>query len=192
MCIRDRFGDLRVWDNTALEQITLQGVAISARCLLPIVQGGADADVARAILETKPAGIGTCGGSEQVVTHAHGRTTIVRFARVTLVPIALNIRLRLGAGFPSNGITFIKRRCAAWVSGDYAALEGRFETSGLEIGERLDVRRLLTPIQSVPGHQVIEYTVTLREGGGPLPDLPLLTQRYTLRPEDVTVGLSAG
>ena len=162
--------DARVVDNTTNDDITVQGTVINARCILTVVQGGADADIARAILDTKPAGVGTCGAVQRTVKHAQGMGTAVRFGRITLDSIALNISIRTRMDFPPDGITLIKQRCAAWVAGDYTAIEGRFETSGLGIGERLDVQRLLTPIQSVPGHEVVSYAVTLKEGGGEVSD----------------------
>ena len=161
----DGVEDAIVYENDTDSDVTLQELTITARSILAIVQGGTDADVGRAILETKPVGIPTSGTESVGVLHAQGQTTTIQFSRVMLVPLSVDATIAVGDAFPSDGVTLIKQRCAQWIAGIFSALPGYFDKTGQGIGESLDVRRLDTPILSVPGHRIADGPTALLKAG---------------------------
>ena len=178
--------DCRVEDNDTAATITIQTLDIAARSVLVVVDGGSEADIGAAIFRSKPAGTPTVGGTSVQVPHAQGRTRAVNYTKVVAAPIAIEVTIRTVSGFPSDGLTLIPQRCVEWVAGEFIAVPGTFDTGGLAIGETLDTMRVLTPINSVPGHQVTALDVTL-ESGGTLPTVLALNNRHTLAVADVTV-----
>ena len=152
--------DCRVVDNQTSSTVTRQNIAIAANSILAIVQGGANADVAAALFASKTGGIPTIGDVSVSVPHAQGETTAVRFRRVASVPLALSVSITIGPGFANNGADLIRARLVQWFTGEFLALGGQFETAGAQIGQAVDQMRLLTPIQSVPGHVVTSYSLT--------------------------------
>ena len=182
--------DCRVEANSTASSVTKQAVDVPANSILIIVEGGASEDIADAIFSSKTGGIPTVGAVVVSVPHAQGQTESVRFQRVESVPLTLTIEITIGPDFANNGVETMRNRCVNWFNGEFMSLGGRFETAGVQIGLTVDQMRLLTPIQSVPGHVVTAYTLTVKSGGGALPTLPDLDQRYTIVPADITVNLS--
>ena len=80
---------------------------------------------------------------------------------------------------------------ADWFAGRWHSGGEDFDTSGVGIGESLDANRLLSPIQSVPGHEVNWIKATRQsdesEGGE-----TLLTERLTVAATDVAVNILQG
>ena len=181
--------DARVVDNDSRSDVTVQSIALPAGSVLSIVEGGADSDVAEAILRSKSVGISTVGTQSVVVAHANFQQTTVNFMRVENEPISVSVTSVTNDRFPTDGEALMKQRLVDWVGGDFQERAGYFETEGLRIGETLDVQRLLTPIQSVPGHIVTDYEATL-QNGSVLPTEQTLNKRYTLAYSDVTVMIS--
>lgn len=175
-----------VRDNPTNAAVTTQGVSIAARSIMAIARGGADADVAAAIAATKPAGQPTVGGESVNVPHAQGPDIPISFQRVTAVPLAVTVSTSPGMGFPPDGLARIRANLLAWFAGTWdVPRSGSFDTSGLQIGESLDVNRLRTPINAVAGHTIQTLTVT-RTGGAAL-GTPNLDQLFTLATGDVTL-----
>ena len=148
-----------VYDNDTGSSVTVRGVAIAAHSFITIVKGGADADVAQAILDNKTAGIGTVGSTTITVTHPQGHTLDIKFQRLVDIPLTVAITIDTGAGFPSDGILQVRERVEDWAAGTLEIVPGQFDPSGLSIGESLDLRRLLTPVNSVPGHTITDVRV---------------------------------
>ena len=181
--------DAEVYDNDTTSDTTVQGVDIPAGHILAIVDGGADGDVAEAIFRSKSAGVPTVGNVTVSVPHSHFQITDVNFMRAEDVRVLLSVTSVTNDRFPTNGVALIRQRLVDWFAGDFEELAGHFEIDGIRIGETLDQQRLLTPIQSVPGHIVADYSVTL-ENGNALPSEQVLNMRYTLAYADVTVSIS--
>ena len=184
----DGVTDVLARDNTTNSDETVQTVTIDARSFLVIAEGGTDDDVAAAIERTKPPGTPMTGAVTVNVPHPSGdHSTPIKFSRVTAVPLAVTITTTIGLGFPGDGSNEIIRRVAAWAAGTWTAGEGLFDTTGIKIGESLDQRRLLSPIQSVPGHTVTSVDVTVKSGGGAV-GTPALNERFTIAEADVTIA----
>ena len=177
----------RVIENATTAAVTTQNVAVAARSILIIVHGGADAEIGAAILRSKPAGVPTVGTTSVDVPHAQGQTTTIKFTRVATVALKVKVSTVLHADFPANGIPLMRQRVAAWAVGTLELAPGTFDRSGLDIGEALDQHRLLTPINSVPGHTVSSLTVTQQDDSA-LPTVDAHTL-FTIAEEDVDISI---
>ena len=177
----------KVLENDTASSDTIQGLTVAANSIMAIVEGGTDADVALALYLAKGSA-GTSGAVSQNVTR-RGLTETVNFQRVTLQPLQVAITITLLPGFPGDGVNQIRQRVTDWVSGEWSSGPGDFDTEGLPIGELLDVNRIYSPINSVPGHRVTTLAVALR-GGGAFPGSINGNIRQTLAYADVTVMVS--
>ena len=152
--------DVLARENDTSAAVTVQGKTIGGHAICVVVKGGADADVAAAIARSKTGGTATSGEVSVDVPHASGDFNVsIRFDRVVNTPFTLTINTTIGGGFPGDGADAIVSRVVDWVAGRWRSGPGDFDTSGLGIGEPLDTNRLLSPIQSVPGHSVNSLTV---------------------------------
>lgn len=178
-----------VRDNPTTAQVTVQGVMIPAGAMIVIVEGGTDADVAMAIAMTRPPAT-VLAGSTSVSTTVDGQTVAINFQRVTTIPIAIALTIRAETGlFPSNGFATIRSNILAWFAGTWRPASGIFDQSGVQIGQSLDLRRLQSPINAVPYHEITILTVT-RVAGGAVLGTPDLDERYTLASENITIALA--
>lgn len=124
-----------------------------AHTIWATVQGGVDAEIANAIYQRKAAGIGTRGDQNIEVTGTNGQVRTINFDRPADVPIYVEIELEVDAAFPSDGADLIKTALVA------------YGVSSFIIGGEVQYSRLFTPINSVPGHEVL----ALRIGTAPSP-----------------------
>ena len=174
-----------VRDNPTSASAATQGINIAARSLLVIVQGGANIDIATAIAATKPVGTPTVGNVTVNVPHPHGFNIPIKFRRVITIPIKVAINLTVSPSFPSTGFTTMRESLVNWFDGTWPVPgPGIFDQSGIGIGEEIDLVRLNTPLNAVPGHKLNSVTVT-RSNGNAL-GTPDLNQRYTLAADDIT------
>ena len=182
--------ECHVRDNSSTVDETIQSVLINARSILVIVQGGADADVAAAIAATKPIGVPTIGDQLVQVPHAQGFNIPIRFRRVIPVPIQIAVNLTALTGFPSDGFAVMRANLLHWFSGTWPVPgPGIFDQSGVGIGEALDLERLNTPLNAVPGHRLNSVVVTRVQGDAAL-GTPNLDQRFTLESGNITFTLT--
>ena len=184
----DGVTDALVRDNHTAASVTVQGIAIAAGSLLVVADGGANADVAEAIADTRPIGTPTTGNVTVQVPHPQGHTVPINFRRVDPIPIQVTVALTAGADFPSNGLALMRANLVAWVDGTWMPGPGIFDQGGIGIGDTLDLMRLLSPLNAVPGHAVTAVAAT-RVGGAAL-GTPDLDQRYTLAASAITFTLS--
>ena len=174
-----------VRDNPTTASVSTQGINIAARSLLVIVQGGADIDVATAIAATKPVGTPTVGNVAINVPHPQGFNIPIKFRRVIKVPIQVAIDVTVSPSFPSTGFTTMRESLVNWFDGTWPVPgPGIFDQSGIGIGESIDLVRLNTPLNAVPGHKLNSVTVTRKNGNAI--GTPNLNQRYTLDSEDIS------
>ena len=136
-----------VYENNG---IVTDGDGTPPQHIWAIVLGGANTDIATAIIARNSAGIGTRGSVLTTLTSPiTGNSHVVRFDRpTTLNPtIAVNISLAEdGSVFPTNGVTLIKQ-----------ALEDY--TSDFLIGQDLVYSRLFGVIHNVGGIQINTLTI---------------------------------
>lgn len=79
-----------------------------------LVNGGADLDIAKAILESKAAGIQTHGSTSQVVNDSQGTPHTIYFSRPAAVLIYLDVILVVNSEFPAGGAQTVKDALLAW------------------------------------------------------------------------------
>lgn len=206
--------DVRVEENNTAASVreSHYPVAIPAHSLyivvdyqgntVPAAGSALEERVGRAILESKPAGVGTVNsntmGSSADVVLAHGGggrgTTTINFDWVTRIPLQIELTATLTTGVtPPNWETLVKKRIIQWFDGDFSpGLDGQqlFDSSGLQIGESLDLDRLRSPIYSVPGVNLASGQPVVRRVATPPTALgtPQLNQRYTLEESQITTN----
>lgn len=157
--------DALVRENTGSAILTVQGVAIDVGAILTVAEGGADADIAEAIAQTKPGGGPTSGNRSATWRHPEGFDVIVNFRRVDPVPIEVAITLAVTVDFPSDGLATMRRNLLDWFAGEWPVPgPGIFDQSGVGIGESIDLERFNTPLNAVPGHSLTTVTVTRKAG----------------------------
>ena len=188
----DGVTDALVRDNATGATVTIQSIDIEAGALLVIVQGGADADVAEAIAQTKPAGCPTSGDETVNWAHPGGFTVPIKFRRVEEVPLVVTVTLTIGPAFPADGLATMRRNLVQWFTGEWPVPgPGIFDQTGIAIAESVDLARLNTPLNAVPGHTI--QSVTVQRDTDPVEALgtPNLDQRYTLTAENVTFSVTS-
>lgn len=83
-----------------------------------VANGGAQADIAQAIYNSKPAGIATFGNIGPIaILDSSGFTHNIFFSRPTLIPIYISITLTTTAAFPADGVSKIQAELVAIVAG---------------------------------------------------------------------------
>ena len=116
------------------------------------VLGGANADIASAIFNSKPAGISTYGGITETVFDSQLQTHSISFSRSTeidiylIVNITKNTDISQGDVYPIDGDTQIENEILAY-------------TSTLNISDDVIVNKLYTPINKVSGVIGIEIFI---------------------------------
>lgn len=140
-----------VYENTS--DVT-DGNGMPPHSVEAVVVGGADDDVAAAVLEAKPAGIATSGNTTGSAEDTQGTPRVVKWSRLVDVETWVTVELRRRAsGWPEDGDALVA-----------AALVAYGEQLGG--GVPLVVSRLYPVIESVPGI----YDVTaIKVGTAPNP-----------------------
>ena len=113
-------------ENTAATTQTIDGISMVAHSIYACVQGGSDADVARALYDTKTVGAAYNGAVTVNVTDTFsGQVTPVKFDRPTEIPILVRVTVR---STPMDVQTLVRDAIMDYVNGD---LEGGM---GLTVG----------------------------------------------------------
>jgi len=142
--------EVTIYEN---DTSVVDGNGVPAHSFLPIVVGGLSQDIGNAIWENKPIGIISYGNTSVNVTDVQGGTHVVSFSRPNPVVIYISIDITTDVNFPANGNAAIRSALI-----DYFA-------ANLGTGDDVIYSRLYTPINSVPGHEV----VSLKIGTAPSP-----------------------
>lgn len=113
-------------ENTAATTLTIDGISMVAHSIYACVQGGSNADVARALYDTKTVGAAYNGGTTVNVTDPFsGQITPVKLDRPTEIPILVRVTVR---NTPLDVQTLVRDAIMDYVNGD---LEGGM---GLTVG----------------------------------------------------------
>lgn len=103
-------------ENTEKVDQTIDGIFLKANSVWACVHGGADADVAAALLGNKSAGCGWNGATTvNVVEAASGQTYAVKFDRATEVPIKARFTVKVSAA-TVDAQTAVRAAVAAWAA----------------------------------------------------------------------------
>ncbi|WP_238703946.1 baseplate J/gp47 family protein [Acetobacter pomorum] len=150
--------DAYVTDNSTDAAETTNGVSIAAHSLFVCVNGGADEDIARAILSKKPPGCGYTGTSSVTVTDSNsGYTTApsytVQFTRATPTPVYIAVTLKSSSSVPSTATSDVQ---AAIIS----AFNGGDGGARARIASLLFASRYYAPIVALGSWvQIVEITI---------------------------------
>lgn len=134
---------------------TTNAAGMPPHSIMPVVDGGDDAEVALAILETRAAGIdfttstdipGASWESVTVTNPANGQQVMVWFARPTNTTATIAINISTDSNFPTDGQQRIKDEVVNFVN-------------QWPIGKVLYASRLYTPVNLVPGVDINTVTI---------------------------------
>lgn len=141
------------------------------------VQGGDDDEIAYGIFESVTAGIDMVGNIQKTVKDLNGGSQIVRFSRVTPVPLQIQLSLTVYPDFPTGGQIMIKQAIV-----DYF--------NNLKVGEDVYLSRLYTPINTIQGFAV--NTLKIGRVGGSLGTDNVIVisanEIATISAENISVG----
>lgn len=134
---------------------TTNAAGMPPHSIMPVVDGGDDAEVALAILETRAAGIQFTTSSDipaatwesvSVVNPANGQPVMVWFARPANTTATIAINISTDASFPTDGQQLIKDEVVKFVN-------------SWPIGKVLYASRLYTPVNLVAGVDINSLTI---------------------------------
>lgn len=126
---------------------------IPAHSFLPIVLGGISTNIAQTIWENKPLGIRSYGNTSVTIYDSQGFPHDIGFERPNPVNIYISINVVTDSNYPQDGDAVMKAAIASYMEANFG------------IGESVIYSRLYTPINSVPGHQVLDLSI----GASPSP-----------------------
>lgn len=151
---------VRVYQNNTL---ATDARGIAPKTVAAVVVGGADLAVARELLARTGVSAGWFGTTAVTLFDIQNEPYVVRFSRPTPKPIfiILQIRVTNPSVFPANGVQAIKDAIATYAQGGAPALgvDDGFSGVGFPPGAPVLVSRLYTPINFIPGHQVVSLLV---------------------------------
>ena len=134
---------------------TTNAAGMPPHSIMPVVDGGDDAEVALAILETRAAGIQFTTSSDipaatwenvSVVNPANGQPVMVWFVRPTNTTPTIAINISTDGNFPTDGQQLIKNEVVNFVN-------------AWPIGKVLYASRLYTPVNLVAGVDINSLTI---------------------------------
>lgn len=140
----DNVSEVTIYEN---DTSAVDGNGVPAHSFLPIVSGGLSTDIANAIWTNKPVGILSYGNTTVNVNDIQGFPHAVSFSRPNPVVIYISMDITTDVNFPANGNDAIKS----------ALLEYFATNSGT--GDDVIYSRLYTPINSIPGHEVVSLKI---------------------------------
>lgn len=129
-------------ENTASTTVVIDTISMIAHSIYVCVNGGLDADIARALLQNKTAGAGYNGTTTvSTIDLVSGQSYDVKFSRPIAVPILAKITVRL-SGATGDPSETIKQRIVDYASGLISGEAGfivggavsPFELSGAAMG----------------------------------------------------------
>ena len=132
--------------NAALTSGANRGVAIAAKSIAAVVEGGASQDIVNALGAAKPLGIATSGSSSGVYAG-----TAIRYEPVATIAVKVVMSINTNADrFPGDGVARIRQSII-----DLFAGASEFRTAGpVSIGDSVDSNRVIGAITRTPGFTI--------------------------------------
>lgn len=140
----DNVSEVTIYEN---DTSVVDGNGVPAHSFLPIVVGGLSTDIANAIWENKPIGILSYGNTTVSINDVQGFAHNVSFSRPNAVVIYISMDITTDVNFPANGNDAIRSALIQYFA------------DNLGTGDDVIYSRLYTPINSIPGHEVVSLTV---------------------------------
>lgn len=162
----------------------------------PIVDGGADADIAKAIFIKKNPGCdlypaGTSVTVPDVYDRYINNATDITFSRPIYVDMILVINITDDGSLPVDVEDLIKAAIIEYTQGSLIESEVGFNPTGFDIGDDVPIRRLDTPINQVIGQYGNSYIDTITVNGSSSGVVSIAFNELTRWSEDnITVNVS--
>ncbi|QDP56512.1 MAG: putative baseplate protein J [Prokaryotic dsDNA virus sp.] len=169
---------------------------LTQHSVAPIIDGGADADIAKAIFIKKNPGCdlyiaGTPVTVEGVYDRYPNNATTITFSRPIYVDMMLIINITDDGSLPVDVEDLIKAAIIDYTQGSLIDSEVGFNSTGFDIGDNVPVRRLDTPINQVIGQYGNAFINTMSVNGYTSGVVPIEFNELTRWSEDnITVILS--
>lgn len=151
---------------------------LPANSFAVIVQGGTDADVARAIYGKLPPGPAMFGGSNPVTINVLSTTTAnsenITFGRPTLVPLYIRVNITETGNFDDSASDKIKQAIIDFSLGnlfDSDSIAG-YTKRGFRIGEDISSGMIHTPVNYCVGQSGQGFVTTINIATTPSPASP--------------------
>lgn len=120
-----------------------------------IVKGGSNADIAEVLAEYPSGGLVYIGDIDEIYTDPeNGKEYPIKFDRPTEILNYIKVVISTNQLFPADGVEQIKQQIADYYDGDFT-IDGR-QVPGFGVGQNIVYSRLYSPINSVPGHEILE------------------------------------
>jgi len=150
---------------------------IPGKSIAAVLQGGDDQLIAETLFLRTATGVGYFGNTARVITDRQGIDNQVRWIRPTPISvfIAINLTINDMRQFGADGVDRIIEAILAYAQNGAAALgvTTGFRQTGFLPGGNINVSRLYTPVNSIPGHVVTNITVGLSSLTINSSDLPI-------------------
>ena len=169
---------------------------LTQHSVAPIIDGGADADIAKAIFIKKNPGCdlyvaGTPVTVEGVYDRYPNNAKTITFSRPIYVDMMLTINITDDGSLPVDVEDLIKAAIIDYTQGSLIDSEVGFNSTGFDIGDNVPVRRLDTPINQVIGQYGNAFINTMSVNGYTSGVVPIEFNELTRWSEDnITVILS--
>lgn len=170
-------------ENVADVPTMIDGVLLAAHSMYAVVEGGSDADVARAILSVKSIGCDYNGAtSVAVLEPASGQTYTVRFDRPTLVPIKARASIRVQGAIADPAAT-VRAALIAYAAGE---IDGE---TGLVVGQSVSPFEFSGAVNALsPGIYVQKMEIALTANALAVAEVPITIQQLaTLNVNNIEV-----
>lgn len=149
---------------------------IPAHSFLPIVLGGISTNIAQTIWENKPLGIRSYGNTSVTIYDSQGFPHDIGFERPNPVNIYISIELQTDSNYPQDGDAVMKAAIAAYMEANFG------------IGDDVVYSRLYTPVNSVPGHQVLDLSVGTSPNPAGKVNIPVnFNELFSLDPNNIII-----
>jgi len=150
---------------------------IPGKSIAAVLQGGDDQLIAETLFLRTATGVGYFGNTARVITDRQGIDNQVRWIRPTPVPvfIAINLTINDMRQFGADGVDRIIEAILVYAQNGAATLgvTTGFRQTGFLPGDNINVSRLYTPLNSIPGHIVTNIMVGLSSLTINSSDLPI-------------------
>lgn len=170
---------VRAYQNNTL---ATDSRGVPAKSVAAVVVGGDDLDIAYTLLARTGVTAQWFGTTTVSLFDAQDVEYQVKFSRPTPLPIYVKVQVRVTnpSVFPVDGLTQIRDAIVAYAAGGAPALgidEG-FSNSGFPPGAAILTSRLYTPINFVPGHEVVSLLVDDVNPPMSSADIPMAWNQY--------------
>lgn len=154
-----------------------------------IVKGATDQELAEVLAETVAGGIIFIGAETEIYTDpANGKEYEVKFSRPDEIPTQIQMTIRANSLFPDDGVSQIKEQIVDYYAGDFT-IDGR-KVRGFGVGDNVVYSRIFSPINSVPGHEILSLEIRRTGDSWGVVTLPMeVYEQGVINETDITVNV---